>query len=534
MSMIVLRFLLAGTLGLAAACPAATDSARAPQGEVVLHWHFAGLEQLLANRDAAKLKAIWSLPATANLRKQAFDQLARAPFLAVSAQTPKGTPDQAALFRPLLEDLPGAESFLDWRGPAGGATECVLAIQLPDARAKVWSANLQQALNGWKLGTLSGAADAWVWKHRDGRSACALTRASQWVVLGLGGTGLLLHADTVQRVKAGGRPGAKLAGNWLEADADLARLKPWLPPLAPYRNLPIAHASWSNFTDNVRTVVRLEYRQPHGWKGEPWLTPTSIIRDPLISFTAMNGIAPLLQPWNFFQKLALKPLPNQAMVWAQAQFPFLTHFAVPMANAGPELARVTPLLSSLLLSNTPKPRPGNIAWNTNHQSVVWSGLPMAMPQVSAIKDRKAEYLYGSFFPRMNSTNRPPPELFQQIEGRNNLVYYDWEITGERLKQWRPFYQLTDIMDNHTMPDAKAPTQVWLEKVAPLLENTATEALVTSPTEIFISRRSHSGFTGFELVTLTRWLDAPGFPKFGVAGAPRVLPRKGAPPAPKGK
>ena len=63
---------------------------------------------------------------------------------------------------------------------------------------------------------------------------------------------------------------------------NLARLKPWLLPLAPYQNPPMAHLSLSNQAEYVRTTLRLSFPQPHAWRSEPWNIPPEIIREPLV------------------------------------------------------------------------------------------------------------------------------------------------------------------------------------------------------------------------------------------------------------
>lgn len=501
-----------------------------PPSDVLLRCHFAGLNQLLADPKAAKLKQIWALPSSADLKRQAFDQLARVPFLMLSNQLPKNSPSQTNLLRPLLEDVLSGESFLEWRGPVGQPGEFVFGLVLGEERARLWSANLQKALEEWKLGNVAATpgkqmGEGWVLKHRDGLSAFAFARVGGWVVIGWGPESLPSHAQLVQRIKAEGRPGPQLTGDWLAAEANLERLKPWLPPLGVYAHPPLAHLTMSNRAEYVRTSMTLEFPGGHGWKNEPWTVPTALIRDPLISFTAVQGIAPLLGAWKIFQKLGFSPQPNQVFFWANSSIPFLSHFAAPMSDAGKQLARVAPLLPSLLLSNGPVKIPGNIGWDTNFHAVVWKGLPIA-PQLRAVKDRQSEYLVGSLFLPYVSTNPAPAELFKAIQGRTNLVYYDWETTGPRLQQWCPYYQLTDIATGRTFAGTNAPTQCWLMAIMPLLGNSVTEITASSPTQMTLVRNAHCGFTGFELVSFTRWLDSPEFPKLSVVGQPKpVRPAK---------
>lgn len=517
---------------------AATDNP-AP-GDLVLRCHFAGLDALLADTNAAKLKQIWSLPATAALRGQACDQLARVPFQVLSNFAVKGSADQAALFRPLFDDVFPSESYLEWRGPTRLPTEFAFAIRLSDERAKLWQENLRQALKTWKFGAITSDGDGWVFKRFDGRTSFAVSRAGQWTVLGLGPAGMKLHSELLKTITASGRPVEKSSGYWLEADANLARLKEWLPPLEGYEHPPVAHLCLSNAPAFVRTVLRLDFGAKHGWTSEPWAIPTNVIRGPLISFTVVQGIAPLLKPLKFIQQLGLDPLPNQVSIWAQPPFPFLTYFAMPLENAGPQLVRITPQLSPLLLPSEATVTAGKIGWSSNQQSVVWQGLPMAMPQLSAVKGQQHEYVMGGFFSRPPGTNPPPPGLFEQLKGRSNVAYYDWEYTGlipgsaveSRLKHWQTIYQLYDIVHGFTVSRVNAPSQQWLLEVSPLLGNTSTEITATSPTEMTLVRNSQSGFTGFELVSLLRWLDSPSFPKLSVAGQPRTARPLKPKPAPK--
>ena len=147
---------------------------------------------------------------------------------------------------------------------------------------------------------------------------------------------------------------------------------------------------------------------------------------------------------------------------------------------------------------------------------------------------------GGFFSRPPGTNPPPPGLFEQLKGRSNVAYYDWEYTGlipgsaveSRLKHWQTIYQLYDIVHGFTVSRVNAPSQQWLLEVSPLLGNTSTEITATSPTEMTLVRNSQSGFTGFELVSLLRWLDSPSFPKLSVAGQPRTARPLKPKPAPK--
>jgi hypothetical protein len=115
-------------------------------------------------------------------------------------------------------------------------------------------------------------------------------------------------------------------------------------------------------------------------------------------------------------------------------------------------------------------------------------------------------------------------LFAQVRGRTNLVYYDWEITEDRLSHSRQLYQLAALVA-WRKTGTNTPSRLWLDKIGSLLGNTVTEVTQTAPNELFLVRKSHLGFTGIELATLSAWLDSLEFP-FHIS-APPSLP--GRPP-----
>lgn len=118
------------------------------------------------------------------------------------------------------------------------------------------------------------------------------------------------------------------------------------------------------------------------------------------------------------------------------------------------------------------------------------------------------------FPAAPSNQPLPAELLAQLISRTNLVYYDWEITGQRLVQWHQINQAFSVLPTPgKLPEISAPTAgpQWLVAISPLLGNSATDILLTSPQELTLVRKSHLGLTGFELVALVKWLEAPEFP-----------------------
>ena len=154
-----------------------------------------------------------------------------------------------------------------------------------------------------------------------------------------------------------------------------------------------------------------------------------------------------------------------------------------------------------------------IGWQTNLNEVLWKGLPYITPYLQPTNFQGTEFVMGGLFPPVPRNYPPPAKLLLELDANSNLIYYDWEITQDRLGHWRPFWQITRILRNQFLPGEQSPSEKWLIAIAPKLGNTVTEVTTNSPKEWSLVRKSHVGFTGAELVALARWLESTGFPRF---------------------
>jgi len=124
-------------------------------------------------------------------------------------------------------------------------------------------------------------------------------------------------------------------------------------------------------------------------------------------------------------------------------------------------------------------------------------------------------VFGGLFPPVPVTNPPPAELLAQLQRNPRLVYYDWEITQARLSSWRVMAQLFAVIANKPQFTTNTAGLPWLMAVEPKLGNTITEISAESPTQWWLTRKSHIGFTAVELVALTRWLESTNFPRLSL-------------------
>lgn len=456
-----------------------------PASELLLRWHFIGANQLTGNTNAARLKQIWALPASVKLREQAFQQLAGAVprLLSLSVQTTNA----AGVFHPLLDDLVRSESVFELHEGPGGAAVWALAVALDDQRAALWQTNTSS------------------------QSGASLQRSGSWTLFA-SSENAAPAARMLQDIKQRGRPAPALSNDWLEVEADLPRLArkfSW-PALVEW---PRARLAVNGKDDYLRSNVRMHFTKPLSLSLDPWLIPTNIIHDPVISFTAVRGLAAWLkeQPW--FRGMEIQPTPNQAFLWAQSPVPTQTFFALPAPDAGRQMERSIPALMQRWNTNLAAHQRGELIRGTNQTELIWARVPvpLAGPFLRAAPDAQGGYLLGGLFPPVPSTSPLPRELLQQVGDRTNLLYYDWEVTEPRLMQWHQMFQLSSMLLNK-MPDlSMGAGQQWLVAAAPHLGNSVTEVTVNSPQELLLARKSHLGFTGIELALLARWLEGAAMP-----------------------
>jgi hypothetical protein len=349
----------------------------------------------------------------------------------------------------------------------------------------------------------------WGVKRAQAPNTFQFFRAGKWVVLGLGQDRLAQLPVLLADAKKSGRPVAVLTNGFLEVAADLPGLKSWLPIVAKWP-LPPVVATMSGRGENVRTEVKFQYSGKIPWTYEPWKLPTNVISEPLTSFTVGQGMAPLLGQVPGLAGAGLSPLPNQFCSWGINHEQCRIFFTVPVNDATNTMRQIAPkfpVFFHSLMTNSQ----GEFLYVSNRAELILSSVPFIVPMLRPEKSGRDEFIFGAIFPPVPKRTPVPDELFAQLRGRNNLLYYDWEITEQRLSHGKQFYQLASIINWLRVPGTNTASKRWLSAIGPKLGNTVTEITQTGPQELALVRKSHVGFTGFELATLSAWMDSPGFP-----------------------
>jgi hypothetical protein len=501
-----------------ATAPASAAGSKGPgDPDLLASIHFVGSTALLADKKAAKLNEIASLPESADLQKDVLDKLATAPYryLREHEKVPATATDQAALIRPLLDDLVHEESYVELRTPTNPLPETILAIHLNKDRAALWRSNLSTILTTWTGLPVSEIQaegySGWELKKHHPPNVARFIQAGDWVVFGIGQDLIAGIPALLGKIKGTGRPAAALSDHWLEAWANCPRLLANKPGLSPEK-LPTLQLALGLKDDNVRTRIVLHFPDPLDLTLPEWTMPTNLVHNPIVNFTAVRGIAPWLGQIQFFKDLQSDPLPNQFCSWAMYGAPFETYLAIPVAHATNFVGRVG---ARLIEVDNPKlidRGMGHLTWNENHTAVNWTGIfPAVAPYFMPISGPGGDFAFVGLFPKLPRVGKPPPDLFAQMMGHSNQVYYDWEITGERTGQWWNLMTLYHLLKGEFVGASNVPAQKWLAAISHRLGNAATEATVSGPQELTIVRKSPLGLASFELGYGLSWEMAEGFP-----------------------
>jgi hypothetical protein len=495
----------------------------AADAPVAAEYHCAGLAQLDGNTNLATLHKALTIPSAAAMRKMAVSKAAILLMEDLKIGTNWAT---ASLLEPVASDVVSAESLGTFGSSTTNALSFVLALRLDEKRAQVWKGVLDKALNAAGDKFTAGEFSGWQWKM-SGSDPLWVIPARDWLLVGRGDELLAVRSKYLAQVKSQGRPGSGLTDHWLEAEVDLPRLFPWLPEAL--RLFKPAHVQFSVATGtNFLMTARVIYPDAVPWESAPWRPPKQLVPDRHNSLTVGENIDAFLNLDPGFARVTDSPLTNQFYLWAGGGMPFLTFMAWPAANTN-VLAKFS---TEAAKTFTPQLKDYNgtiLVWQTNLHRLALGNLRVMIPTVEAVEDKAGAFLLMSCFPRM-PTQPASDDLWKDIKGRNNLVYYDWELTGSRLQDWRLLGRIL-LLRLPNMTPATHVEDMWLTEMIPWWAgNTVTEVTRVAPNELSVVRHSPMGFTGIEIFYLSEWLCGIGSDLDDLP-VPSLGRRAGAPPPP---
>lgn len=496
---------------------------------VALRYHFAGAAALAENTNFDRAKRILTFPPARHFQDLVLDRWAGIFSQALQFDAASNSP---ALLRPLLNDLLQAESVGSFGGRGKDRMDFVLAARLDAKSTEAWQKSLATALHGPGEPLTTEGFSGLRW-NRPGHNAIWILRARDWVVAGRGEDLLPVREQYLQGIKQDNRPATVTKEGWLGAEVDWPLLATW----TTLSNCPVKLARTSvevtSDTRRLHATATVSYPEAVPWQSEAWRIPKEWVGGPLSSFTASQDLAAYLQPNSTLSRLSSNPLTNQLFCWAMRELPLLNYAAWPVTEATNTLRKLGTEGPAVLNPILEARDHTHLKWAPKSDQLTWLKLQLTSPTLEAVHDQSGDFLLAKLFPMEPKRVPVADKLWSQFEKSGNLVYYDWEITSMRLRQWR---LLTELLPVYRPPppaevarqqkaaqNAKPPvlpnqlqtplaiTDAWLAELTPALglDNTVTEVTRTSPTELTVVRNSQFLFTGLELVLLSHWLaDAP--------------------------
>jgi hypothetical protein len=522
-------FLAAHLAILACAGISFKASAAGSADAVAVRYHFAGGTDLAGNTNFDRAREIFALPPSKQFRDIVLNRLTRVYWNALQFD-PGG--NAAALLRPSLDELLQAESMGSFGGHNKDRVDFVLAARLDDKSAEAWQKRLETALHGQGEPLTAEGFSGRRW-NRPGDNALWILRARDWIVAGRGEDMLSVRTEYLQNIKQDNRPGPVMKDSWLSAEVDWPLLATWAPlskcPLQLARTIVDVTASGGR----MRATAYVTYPEAVPWQSQPWHIPKGIVSGPLGSFTASRDLGAFLSPNQALSRLSSQPLTNQLFCWALREMALQSYAAWPATDASNVLRKLGATAPAVLNPLLAARNHTQLAWTPKNDRLSWLRLPLTAPCLEAAHDNSGDFLLAKLFPLDSKFVAASDQLWSEFEQSDDIVYYDWELTGLRLLQWRLLSELLPILPPPPpapnvarggvappKPKPSAPaapiqtplavTELWLAELgSPVLGNTVTVVTRTSPTELTVARNSQFLFTGLELVLLSHWLaDAP--------------------------
>jgi hypothetical protein len=497
------------------------------------------MKKVAADTNSAYLMGIWNLPETQALKEQTLGKLSRAPWLPAELSTnPAPETAESKLLLPLLEDLLNEESWWAVQQATNQAPQGVVAVQLTEERSAIWRTNLQVVLGS--LGASNSTAAGLTWSlaltNAGARAPVhiSLSRSQAWTVVRFSASALPTTPWPLASVLGDAKSGTGQGTNsWLSFDGEAGVLGDFFPIMEPLLK-PLARVNLAVFGDGeyVRTRGTARLRAPMPLATEPWQVPVDFLNQRVSMFTAARGLAKFVerQPW--VRDCGISSAPDQLFSWAFLSSPMMTCFAMPATNAAEIVTRLGECLPAKLNDWITNYAYGMLSFRSNSNTLAWDRLPILAPELKAAKGTNGDFLMLSLVPLApGASGDRPAELLDRLASRTNLLYYNWEVTQERISQWLFLGQLGRFALHRQQIPTNAPSIQFFVAAMPRLGPAVTEVAQPDAMTLTFARGSHLGLTAFEMNALADWMESPQFPR-GLYTLVRKLPAR--PPVPRGR
>ncbi|MCS1409827.1 MAG: hypothetical protein M2R45_03013 [Verrucomicrobia subdivision 3 bacterium] len=492
-------------------------------GEPWIGWHYVGSQAIKTSTNAPTVNEIWRMPESQHLGKVLISRLSRMPDREILG--PNITPPaiRPQIVKTLLEQLLTIESFGEIHGPASGPPTLSLAAKLSLQQVDGWDRHLRRYLGtlNWKEPQQNPSNDDldWTAAHKNPALLARFTKQGDWLLLSVGPDAFSCLTEWKTALTDGKLPSVLPDGNVLRLKGNIDGLARWLanislPSLADF------NLNFKPQATGVRTEATIHLNEQIDFPLPEWSVPTNAIHDPVVSFSGARGLSGLVSSLPGTKTLAKQGIPPQFFSWSRTFamstntapiFPLYLGWPIPENDIS--IANLTKLLPAIVGSNIIMSRSARLISFPNRNETILQLLPpFIQPFVRGFTNATHGVRVAGLFPLPADPRPAPPTLFQQLNSAENLVYYQWEITQNRIDAYKTLLQLLSFMFDKPQMSTASASYRWLEAVAPKLgNNSVTIVTAPSPKELKLVRKSHFGLTGIEITALARWLEAKSFP-----------------------
>jgi hypothetical protein len=484
---------------------------------VVLQYHFLGATQLAENPNTAAAQKVFAQKPTILFKDLILNRLGANLAESLHFQTNK---ESVALLGPLLDEALRAESVASAGGPADKPINFVLAVHLDANQMQSWQKKLKTASRGPGEELRAETFSGWQW-NKGANDSFWMVPAQDWMVLGRGGDLASVRSDYLQQIQKTGRPVPALDFNCFEADVDWPRLAGWVPLYSCPLKLGRTQIAINLDQGNFHMTCQVTYPEAIEWQSRPMNIPTDLVREPLTSFAMGQDVQPFLKSDEFFPRFGSDPFSDQFYFWSMGEMAFESYVVWPANDpsnimntlSGQGLDELNPKLQAL--NGT------DLTWDPLHTQILWSKLQLTAPFLKPMAESNGQFLVAGLFPLVQGKGPAPQALWEQFKDRTDLVYYNWELTGPRVRHLLTVSQVLPILQMLGVGPKEPPgvkpaftpetvflmnaQEVWLSSLSSFLGNTATEVTKTGPNELTITRGSPFVFDSLELLLLCHCL-----------------------------
>ena len=488
-------------------------------------WHFRGSQQVHRTEGGKVLKSVLQEDASQEVIERLIHKLASAPDKLFYGLDSSAHPERVKILQPLVEDLLAHESYGEVHGVSPSILNLNIAIRVGADRQIEWNKQLRKhaAQLGWEVNPSlkEGFTANWEAASQLPGFLMRYGQSGEWVVISVGSDVFNQWVAWRASMEKDAFPPQPLATQWLKLELQVSRLMAWLKP-DTMQAIESVKLAWHGEGDHLRTSGALSLSSAMDESTEPWSIPLNRIVDPIISFTTQRNIAPLIGSLPGVSALFGGDIPSQSVAWAKpsrTQNRVVERNATPLyrnyitwpvekgsESVQPHMERASQLMADSLLSSPSVRLVGNETLVTMQMTP-----PYIQPFLMGFEYGESSYQMAGLSKLLsNRTNPPPAALLGQIENHPRLRFYQWELTGEKIFEYRSLLNLLGALFQKGQMQ-QGPFFDWTEMLQNRLGNSVTQLLRKDAHTLEIQRKSHLGLTGLELALLARWMHAEAFP-----------------------